>query len=58
MGSTSKTVAPGLSMGLVVSVGKKPNICGVVSLRRVSRTYFSACPSRLEPRQVLGEKAR
>ena len=41
-----------------VSVCKKRNSCGMVLLRRVSRTCSSACPSRLEPRQVLGEEAR
>ena len=58
MGSTSKIVSPGWSMGPVVSVGKKPGIDGMVSLRRVSRTCYNGCPTRLEPRQVLGEEAR
>ena len=58
MGSPSKIVSPGWFMGPVVSVGKKPSIYGMVSLRRVSRTCSNACPSRLEPRQVLGEEAR
>ena len=42
----------------VVSVCKKRNGCGIDLLWRVFRTCSSACPSRLEPRQVLGEEAR
>ena len=58
MGSTSKTMSPGWFVESVVSVYKKRNSCGIVLLRRVSRMCSSACPSRLEPRQVLGEAAR
>ena len=42
MGSTSTTVSPGWFADSVVSVCKKRNSCGMVLLRRVSRTCSSA----------------
>ena len=42
IGSTSKTVTLGRSMGAAVSGGKESDTCDMISLYRVSRTCSSA----------------
>ena len=56
-GSTYKAVSLEWSTGAVVSSGMKSGICGMVSLHRIPRTWSSAWPSRLDPRQVSEEEA-